>query len=319
MYRQLLSSAVIAALLSLPWAARAYQPTTVVPAPQSFPVSSYYGNPQPVTISGYQGSAMQDPQLTPDGSTLLFDSHHDALDSTPIWLYYAFRANPLVFSYQGGVAPQADVNPSGSAQLTGSVDAHGRIYFFQQRSVSLYGDGIVTASYSAGTTSNGTLVQGITPGAPPAGTVSSFFNDPFVTPDGSVLFLTNWYTNSANSPVYAQCVHATRNPDGTFTSHPDSPLLATINALGPKVYNCAPTPDGLRVVFTAVTTVGPQIFIATAVAPGQPFVNPAILGIGVFSGNLNIENGAPTADGAGLYYHQILSTTASRVLYAPKM
>lgn len=279
--------------------------------------SNLFSNPQVVTISGYTGTAMQDPQLSPDGSTLFFDSHHDALDSTECFLYYAARANPVLFSFQGTVAPQADVNPAGSSQFTGSLDAYGKFFFFQKHALETWGNGIIKATYSSGSVSNGAPLSGLTPLPVISGAAQSYLSNPFIGAGGNRLFLTNWFVNSAGHPVGAKCVLATKNADGSFTVQASNPIFDAVNAVSQMVYNAAPC-GNLYVVFTAVTAYGPQIFVATASAMGEPFLAPDILSLGAPSGNFELENGAPTVDSSGLYYHQILSPTSSRILYAPK-
>jgi hypothetical protein len=59
-----------------------------------------FGQPQPVSIEGYPGHAME-PFIARDGTALFFNSRNEPNDRTD--LFWAERVNPLHFRYRGPV------------------------------------------------------------------------------------------------------------------------------------------------------------------------------------------------------------------------
>ena len=101
------------------------QPDSV--AVRSVPTYRAFGNPQRVTIRGYDGDAME-PFITKDGRFLLFNNRNDPRINTN--LHFAARVEDLTFDYRGEIA---GVN---TAALEGvpSVDRSGHLFFISTRS-----------------------------------------------------------------------------------------------------------------------------------------------------------------------------------------
>jgi Tol biopolymer transport system component len=144
--------------------------------------------------------------------------------------------------------------------------------------------------------------------------------DIFITPDGNTLYFSDFIINTG-SPGFsgirgAQLAMAMKNADGSFTRAPNSDeILKNVNATGELVYNASPSADGLALAFNAAPHFGPhpKIYIATRSSTSDPFGMPELVTAadevqGQFS-----EAGSFSPDGTYLYFHCVLSNSASQL------
>jgi hypothetical protein len=105
--------------------------------------SDLYGRPEPVTISGYAGSAME-PFLSPDGKYLFFNNENDPKVNTN--LHFAERTGQLTFRYLGELpganSPALDAVPS--------IDTAGHFYFTTLREYGRTMNSIYTGDFDEG-------------------------------------------------------------------------------------------------------------------------------------------------------------------------
>ncbi len=267
-----------------------------------------FSNPELVTILGYSGP-QQDPNLSPDGQHLFFDSHNDA--GLPMYPYMASRIDYKTFKFIGRVP---GVNIEGVEPVE---DLAHNFYFV---SPLLLGKGGATTIgrgvLSDGSVTNVAPIKGISPKPASSGN-KGITLDLFITPDGKTLYFSDFVVNARFKPQGAQLAIATKNSDGSFTRLPNSDeILKSINGLGKLVYNATPSADGLTLVFNAAPSYGPlpQIYIATRSSTSAPFGTPRLVGAaaqidqGTFS-----EPGSFSPDGKHLYFHRVLNDSASQL------
>lgn len=275
--------------------------------------STEYANPELVTLEGYSGP-QQDPVISPDGQYLFFDSHNDA--GSPMHIHWAKRIDYKTFSYLGRVP---GIEYEG---IEGALDAEGNFYFLSPPAFLPQGG----TTMGRGTFTNGTVtgiapLKGITPLSVPAGSESLTF-DMAITPDGDTLYFSEFILRkgAGTGPrafLSAQLSMAKKNPDGTFTRMPNSAeILRNVNALGSKVYNAAPSADGLVLAFNAAPSVAtlPNIFLATRTSPTDPFGKPVLISAAddVAEGDQS-EVGSISPDGKHIYFHRVLTPKTSQL------
>src|SRR5579872_1973298 len=136
-----------------------------------------FTNPQPVTITGYSGTAME-PFISEDDQVLLFNTSNQSPDIPA--LEYARRTGGDTFSYQG---PVPGANDPDALSATPSLDAAGDLYFVSTRSYAQTLSTVYTGVFAPGTVSAVHLVSGVS--APASGTVDF---DVDASPDGTSLY-----------------------------------------------------------------------------------------------------------------------------------
>jgi Tol biopolymer transport system component len=272
--------------------------------------SDTYGNPELVTLKGYSGS-QEDPKLSPDGQYLFFDSHNDA--GQPMYLYYAKRIDYKTFQFMGKV-PGVD-----HEGVDGTEDAAHNFYFVWPGFLGQGGITIGQGIFSGDSVTDIAPVQGISPKAASSGSRAINF-DIFITPDGDTLYFSDFMVNTSGAGFSgvqgAQLSMAIKNADGSFTRAPNSDeILKNVNATGKLVYNATPSADGLAFAFNAAPYFGPhpRIYIATRSSTSDPFGMPELVTAadevqGQFS-----EPGSFSPDGTYLYFHRVLSDSASQL------
>lgn len=252
------------------------------------PAYTGFTNPQPVTIQGYTGTAME-PFISRDGEYLFFNDSNDPATNTN--LYYAKKVNDTTFVFQGEVG---GVNTA-SLEGVASMDRAGAFYFVTTKS---YTDNLMTLYHGVfrnGTVSDSAPVQGV------ARKQAGWLNmDAEISPDGNALYYAENLFKGGNAPTVSTIAMATKNPDGSFTKVQNSDdLFRNINNSG---LNYAPSTssDGLTLFFTRANSSGAHIYIATRASTSEPFGAPRV----VAGADGFVEGPSLSSNGTYLYYHK---------------
>jgi hypothetical protein len=123
--------------------------------PRLAPPSDEYANPEMVTIEGYSGS-QEDPDISPDGQYLFFDTHDDA--GNPSHLFFARRIDYKTFKFIGrepGINYQYEVE--------GMEDLQHNFYFVSPELVPQNGPMIFRGSFTGSSIESVAPVGGILP------------------------------------------------------------------------------------------------------------------------------------------------------------
>lgn len=289
------------ALALLAQKAKAARPSGESPLPvfnSEEKVSGLFVNPQPVSISGYDGNAME-PFISPDGRFLFFNNENDPKVNTN--LHFAERTGQDTFRYLGelpGVnSPSLDAVPS--------IDAAGHFYFTTLRDYDGTMNSIYTGEFDGKRVVNVRPVKGdISPTTP--FTVNM---DASISPDGQTLYISRAViVPGAPAPKSSELMVA-RMKNGAFTIDPDSVRIMQNINIGPLAYAPAISADGLELYFTraSVRTTGPEeqgawlrIMVATRGSVDQPFADPQVLN--ALTGY--VEAPSISDDGMELFYHK---------------
>jgi hypothetical protein len=252
-----------------------------------------FGKPQPVTLRGYSGSA-EEPFVSPDGRYLLFNSS----ESTPNFsLQYATRLDAQTFEYQGKIRGEG-VNDPEALSGTPTLDQEGNLYFISTRSYFKTLSTVYAGHFTDGEVTGVHLTPGVL--APRVGIVDF---DVGVSPDGSVLYVSEGQFGGAGPPTSARIVMFDRRglefvPDGAGEA-----ILRAVNEVGALNYAAALSYDGLELFFTAARpSLGqaPAIYRATRTSSTAPFGHvERVATITVFA-----EAPSISSDGTTLYYHE---------------
>jgi Tol biopolymer transport system component len=270
-----------------------------------------FGDPQPVTIEGYPGSA-EEPFITPDGAYLLFNSS----EATPTFaLQLARRVDAQTFEYEGEIQGE-NVNEPEFLSGTPSLDEEGDLYFISNRSYSQTLSTVYAGAFSQGTVTGVHLVPGVAGEAP--GKVDF---DVDVSPDGSTLYVSVGQFGVGGGPTSSSIVLFERAGAGFVRDPKSAKILRAVNQVGTLDYAADPSSDGLELFFTAATPAlgrPPAIYRATRSSTSKPFgaVEP-ITAITGFA-----EAPSISADGKTLYYHEMVGSefeieTVTRTAGAP--
>jgi hypothetical protein len=256
-----------------------------------------YGDPQPVTIDGYSGRAME-PFIAPDGKTLFFNnSNEPGVDTN---LHVATRLGPNAFRHVGELtganSPVLDAVPS--------MDLEGHFYF---TTVRQYGRDL--KSIFAGRLRNGALegvhaVEGtFTP------TVPGWINmDVSVSPDGRTMYISRArFEAGVPFPKESDLMIATRAGDGFAIDPRSQELLASVNTAALE-YAPAISTDGLELYFTRAGGLGTgspgevtvRIMVARRARADAVFDEPRVLDH--LTGY--VEAPSPSLDGKELFFHK---------------
>jgi len=251
--------------------------------------SDLYGNPEPVTISGYAGSAME-PFLSPDGRYLFFNNENDPKVDTN--LHFAERTGRLTFRYRGelpGVnSPSLDAVPS--------IDTAGHFYFTTLREYDRTMNSLYTGDFDGRGVGNVHPVPGdISPKTP--GTVNM---DACISPDGQTLYISRAViVPNAPAPAKSDLIVA-RLKAGAFTIDPDSAAITKNVNTGALEYAPAVSADGRELFFTRASQSGVHIMVASRASADLPFDEPrALTALTGF-----VEAPTVSLDGKEMFYHK---------------
>ena len=242
---------------------------TYSPVPVSAGVeeaSDLYARAEPVTISGYAGSAME-PFLSPDGRYLFFNNENDPNVDTN--LHFAERTGRLTFRYLGEL-PGAN---SPALDAVASIDTAGHFYFTTLREYGRTMNSLYTGDFDGRRVNNVHLVPGdISPKAP--GTVNM---DAGVSPDGQTLYISRAVIfPGAPAPAKSELMIA-RLKAGVFAIDSDSAAIMKNVNTGALEYAPAISADGRELFFTRASRSGVRIMVATRTSADAPFDEPRLL------------------------------------------
>jgi hypothetical protein len=187
--------------------------------------SEFFANPQPVTIAGYDGSAME-PFISPDGQFLFFNNENDEKVNTN--LHFAQRTGNNAFRYLGELP---GVN-SPSLDAVASIDNAGHFYFTTLRDYDRTMNSIYTGEFDGREVRNVRPVAGeISPNSP--FTVNM---DASISPDGQTLYISRAViVPGAPAPKKSQLMVA-RRKNGAFAIATDCDRIMKNVNIGPLAY-----------------------------------------------------------------------------------
>jgi Tol biopolymer transport system component len=233
-----------------------------LPVPSEQP-SELYGNPAPVSIDGYKGSAME-PFLSPDGHFLFFNNENDPRVNTN--LHFAERTGKLSFHYLGELP---GVN-SPVLDAVASLDTGGHFYFTSVRDFDRTRNSLFVGDFTGKAVTNVHPVPGnINPTTP-----ATINMDAGISPDGQALYISRaviW--PGATAPAKSELLIA-RLKNGMFQLDPDSDRI--LNKVNKNGLNYAPaiSADGRELYFTRANPDRVRIMVATRASTSQPFNEP---------------------------------------------
>jgi hypothetical protein len=290
---------IVVALVAVSLGAMLHRPPFQLPldtAPD--PESSLYADPQPVTITGYDGDAME-PFISPDGRYLFFNNSNDSKVDTN--LYWAERTGSLSFRSLGEL-PGAN---SPALDAVASLDTAGHFYFTTLREFDRTRTSLYVGDFDSRGVHNVHPVPGrINPAA--ARTVNM---DAGISPDGQTLYISHAVIVPGAPAPGSSILMIARLQNGAFTIDPNSDaLLKNINT-GALNYAPCISADGLELFFTRASrrklpsgAVEPsvRIMVATRASADAPFGTPAALN--ALTGFVE----APTLslDGKEMFFHK---------------
>lgn len=259
--------------------------------------SDLYAKPEQVTISGYDGSAME-PFISPDGHYLFFNNENDPKVDTN--LHFAERTGPLTFRYRGELP---GVN-SKVLDAVASVDRAGHFYFTTVRDYDRTMNSVYTGDFNGTSVTNLRPIAGdITPASP--GAINM---DVSISPDGQTLYISRAVIfPGAPAPKKSELMIA-HLTDGAFHLDTDGArILKNVNT-GALQYAPSISADGLELYFTRASQRAPgraspgsvRIMVATRATPESPFDEPRVLA------KLDGFVEAPTVplDGSEMFFHK---------------
>ncbi|HEY6332274.1 MAG TPA: hypothetical protein VI756_23320 [Blastocatellia bacterium] len=255
--------------------------------------SGLYVKPEPVSIQGYGGSAME-PFISPDGRYLFFNNENNPTVDTN--LHFAERTGKFSFRYLG---PLPGVNSS-ALDAVPSIDKTGHFYFTSLRDYSHTLNLLYTGDFDGARVNDVRPLPGdITPAAP--GIINMDAN---VSPDGRTLYISRAvFAKGTTAPTKSEIMIA-RLTDGAFRIDPDSGrILRNVNT-GELQYAASISADDLELYFTRAIVAGPDagahIMVATRRSRSEPFGEPEQLS--QLSGF--VEAPSVSLDGKELFFHK---------------
>jgi hypothetical protein len=256
-----------------------------------------FADPQPVTIEGYSGSAME-PFISRDGDYLLFNTSNVA-PNIPT-LQFATRVNAQAFKYQGEISGEA-VNEPEALSGTPTMAEDGELYFVSPRSYSQTLSTIYSGQFSSGVVSGVHLVAGVSGGTP--GTVDF---DVEVSSDGQQLYVSvGHFEADGMGPTHASIALFDKVGQGFVPDPHSAKLLHKVNGAGQLDYAASISTNGLELFFTrASPELGepPAIYRAARSSVSRPFAH--VQRVAAITGFA--EAPSISADGSTLYYHALI-------------
>lgn len=262
------------------------------------PESDLYIRPEPVSINGYDGSAME-PFLSPDGHYLFFNNENDPRVNTN--LHFAERTGKLSFRYLGELP---GVN-SDALDAVASMDAAGHFYFTTTRDYAHTMNSIYAGDFDGKGVRNVHPVLGdISPRTP--GTINM---DVGISPDGKAMYISRAVILPGASAPKSSDLTVARLIDGAYRIDPDSErIMKNINTDALE-YAPAISADGLELYFTRASQLmagleAPgarlRILVATRSSTDEAFGEPrrltALTGF--------VEAPTISLDGKEMFYHK---------------
>lgn len=262
------------------------------------PESNLYADPQPVTITGYDGDAME-PFISPDGRYLFFNNSNDSKVDTN--LFWAARTGPLSFRSLGEL-PGAN---SPSLDAVASLDNAGHFYFTTLREF----DRTRTSLYTGDFDSRGLHNVHPVPGQINPTTARTVNMDAGISPDGQTLYISRAVIVPGAPAPGSSILMTARSHNGVFTIDPNgASILKNINT-GALNYAPCISADGLELFFTRASRrklpsgaiePGVRIMVATRTSADAPFGTPAVLhALPGF-----VEAPTLSLDGKEMFFHQ---------------
>ena len=237
--------------------------------------SDLYVRPEPVSIDGYDGSAME-PFISPDGHYLFFNNENDPKVNTN--LHFAERTGKLSFRYLGELP---GVN-SEVLDAAASLDRAGHFYFTTVRDYDRTMNSLYAGDFDGKGVKNLHPVPGdISPKAP--GTINM---DVSISPDGKTLYISRAVIfPGAPAPLKSELMLAMLK-DGVFSIAPDgAAIMKNINTAALQ-YAPSISADGLELYFTRASQLmagseapgaSLRIMVATRISVSEPFGVPRAL------------------------------------------
>ncbi len=254
-----------------------------------------FGAPEPVTIEGYDGTAME-PFITRDGRYLLFNNSNDTSVDTNLQL--ARRLDAITFEYVGAITGADSTSLDGVP----TVSSDGTLYFVSTRDYDNSLSTIFSAAFAGETARDVALVPNV---SREETLVVNF--DVEVSAAGNDLYFVDAGMNRDGVPQHADLVIATRDATG-FVRRTDD-LLVNINSTALE-YAAAISADELELFFTRVDAITadamPTIYRATRSSLAEPFSIPQH----VDAAEGFVEGPTVASDGS-LYYHRCAGGTCS--------
>ena len=259
--------------------------------------SDLYVRPEPIVISGYDGSAME-PFISPDGHTLFFNNENDPTVNTN--LHFAERTGKLAFRYLGELP---GVN-SEVLDAAASLDRSGHFYFTTLRDYDRTMNSLYTGEFDGKRVVNLRPVAGdISPKTP--GAINM---DVSISPDGQTLYISRALIFPGAPPKKSELMVA-KLKDGVFGIDPDSAQIMKNLNTGALQYAPSISADGRELYFTRASQLKAglkapvvllRILVATRISENEPFGEPfALTALTGF-----VEAPTVPLDGKEMFFHK---------------
>ena len=276
-----------------------------------------YANPRAVTISGYDGDAME-PYISRDGSTLFFNNLNASTlsngDENDTNIHYATRIDDFTFEYIGPVIGASEDNIMQQNELEGvpTMDSGRRFYFIRtidylDNTSEDYLRSIYSADYANGSLTNIQSVANLRTdrqaGEAPVPGELNF--DVEIHQGGQVLYFVQGIFSGNAFPDEANIGIANKDAEEFIVDAASDDLFEQINTNNLE-YAAAISANQLELYFTrasgnSLLGFDFEILVATRDSLSEPWQTP--VKIEAIQGEVT-EGPSITADGALLYYHQ---------------
>jgi hypothetical protein len=266
-------------------------------------LAACFDAPQPVTIRGYNGHAME-PFITRDGTALFFNSRNGPQDQTD--LFWAARIDDATFAFRG------PVEGANSEALDGvpSLSSNGRFAMISPRAFDTRQATIWTGVWNGSAVTSLRLETALSPGRPPR-----FNMDAEIASDGARLY----FTDNIWAPVMPRTsdLRLAVRENGRWRRAPEADrLFARVNSSALE-YAPATSADEFELYFTRLTRPFLQpprleIMVATRRSLADAFSAPTH--IGAVRGFVEGPTVAP--DGA-IYFHMKVNDH-HRIMRSPR-
>jgi hypothetical protein len=260
-----------------------------------------FGNPELVSIIGYNGDAME-PFVSRDGVYLFFNNSGANKD-----IYFSAFVNATSAQYQGAIA---SINTA-AVEGTPTTDTASRFFY------------VTTANYNPPTTYdtlysgtwNGSSVTGVAAVSGLARTTPGLVNfDIEVSPDGATLYFADGDFSGGNAfPDSADIAMAVVSGNGFARDPNSSIILANVNTTTDLEYAPAISADGRELFFTRanLNTSQVRIYRATRAGSTAAFTPPQL--VSAITGF--VEGPTLSLDEKSLYYHHENTGTGRFEIY----